>query len=105
MNNQFRALLASIFFILTLSIFVGCGEEKKVVVAGKDGTIDYPGQDQREKIYLWEDITSISAGTCLTLGLTSEGEVYAAGYETDGQLNAKQWTGIKVIDGDRKSVV
>lgn len=39
MNNLFRILTASIFFILTLSIFIGCGEEKKVVV-GMDP--DYP---------------------------------------------------------------
>lgn len=71
----------------------------KIIVVGNPGTIDYAGQNSKEKIEKWpvEDIVNLSAGNNLSLALTKSGEVFAAGNDKQGQLLANDWKNIKVI--------
>ena len=66
---------------------------------GDAGTIEYNGQDEKEKIEEWpfEDVVDISAGYYLTMALSEPGEVYVAGNEYQGQMEANNWDYIKVI--------
>lgn len=75
---------------------VAISSDNEITVLGEAGTIDYSGQNEKEKFDNWpgEEIVELSAGQKLTLATTSEGVVYAAGNEKQGQLGANGWTNV-----------
>lgn len=88
--------------------YYSCGNEHLIAISydnnliciGKPGTIDYLGQNEKEKMNKWsvDKIVDISAGYSLTVALYDTGEIFAAGNEHEGQMNSNRWTDIKVIE-------
>lgn len=75
---------------------VGLLNDGSVVTIGHDGTINYINQNPDEKIDNWKKVVAISAGSDFSLALKVDGSVYAAGAETQGQLDARKWEDIFV---------
>ena len=73
-------------------------DQNEVAVVGNPGTIDYVGQNKKEKIDTWsgKNINSISASYNFTMMLTENGDVFAAGNEHQGQMEANGWDDIAV---------
>jgi alpha-tubulin suppressor-like RCC1 family protein len=76
-------------------------ENGSIILVGNAGTIEpYNGQNEKELIENWptDKLVDVVAGRNLTIGLTSNGETYSFGAEKQGQLQANEWTDIKVLD-------
>lgn len=70
----------------------------EMIIIGDAGTVEsYEGQNIKERPDNWpvKEFVDLVAGRELTVGLTSDGEVYAMGAERQGQLEANNWGNIK----------
>lgn len=80
---------------------IGLKDSDEIVIAGKDGTLNYPGKDEEEQIDKWKNIVAISAGTDYTLALSENNDaakVLGTGNDHQGQLRSRKWENIAVYD-------
>lgn len=79
---------------------VGITKDKRVVIAGNDGTKEYPGKEFLDKTKNWENVIAISAGTNYTVSVMTDKDgnnvICGAGYEDQGQIEFAGWNDVRV---------